>query len=78
MPVLDPKTSPQALAIATGAIVSALLDVLVQKDLLTIPEVRVALDTAMKGAGLRIQSPEGAEASQFIAALLRHFSERSV
>lgn len=78
MPVLDPKTSPEALAIATGAIISGLLDVLVQKNVLTVPEVRGALDSAMKGAGFRSQTPAGFEASQFIAALLRHFSERKV
>lgn len=78
MPVFDPQTSPNALAIAAGAIVSALLDVLVQKEVLSIPEVRSALQTAMQGAGSRSQSPDGFAASQFIAALMRHFSERKV
>jgi hypothetical protein len=78
MPVLDPTISPNALAIASGAIVSALLDVLIKKGALTIPEVREALQVAMQGASARTQSPDGMAASRFIAAQLRHFSERQV
>jgi hypothetical protein len=75
--VIDPKISPEALAIASGSIISALLDMLVTKEILSIPEIREVLHDAMTGVGHRLpQSKEGFDASQLIAAMLRHFSER--
>jgi hypothetical protein len=76
--MIDPKISPEALAIAGVSIVSALLDVLVTKEVLSIPEVRAVLQDAMIGVGHRLQSKEGTDASQLIAAMLRHFSELGV
>jgi hypothetical protein len=76
--MIDPKISPEALAIASSSIISALLDVLVTKEVLSIPEIRAVLQDAMTGVGRRLQSKEGSDASQLIAALLHHFSERGV
>ena len=76
--MIDPKISPEALAIASSSILSALLDVLVTKEILTIPEIRAVLQDAMTGVGHRPQSNEGLDACQLIAAMLRHFSERGV
>ena len=77
--MIDPKVSPEALAIASGSILSALLDLLVTKEILSVPEVRDALQDAMTGVGHRLpQSKEGFDASQLIAAMLQHFSEHGV
>jgi hypothetical protein len=72
MPI-PPRPSPEALAVATGAIISALLDILIRKKVLTAPEVRDALRAAMQGT--QTLTPEGLQASQFIAVLLQHFPE---
>jgi hypothetical protein len=71
MPIQKP--SPEALTIATGAIISALLDILIRKKLLTAPEVRDALRAAVEG--IQTMTPEGLQASQFIGVLLRHLPE---
>lgn len=64
-------------AIAAGTIIGALLDTLVRKQILTLPEIRETLSNAMGSLGIYSGTPEGFEASQFIANLLRNrFPER--
>jgi hypothetical protein len=71
----DTKIAGQGLA--AGIIMGALLDTLVRKGVLTLPEVRETLTNAMGSMGAYSQTPEGFEASQFIANLLRNrFPER--
>jgi hypothetical protein len=78
MAPIDPQRDPSGYAIASGAILSGLLEVLIQKEVLTIPDVREALNIAMRGLATRMQKPEGVAASQTVAELLRQFSERNV
>jgi hypothetical protein len=52
-----------------------LLELLINKQILTIPEVRGVLTGAIRDIGPRLQSPGGLAASQTIGELLRHFSE---
>lgn len=71
----DPRRDPLGIAIASGAIVSELLDLLVQKQILSISDVRGVLINATKGISLRVKLAGGFEASQFIDELQRHFPE---
>ena len=72
----DQKIAGQGLA--AGTIMGALLDTLVRKNILTLAETRETLTNAMGSLGAYTQTPEGFEASQFIANLLRNrFPERS-
>jgi len=61
----------RALALAGGAIVSALLDTLVEKGILTIPEMRAVLLKAINGIGPYAQTTVGYEASGMIATIMR-------
>ncbi len=61
----------RALALAGGAIVSALLDTLVEKGILNIPEVRAVLLKAINGIGAYAQTTVGYEASGMIATIMR-------
>jgi hypothetical protein len=71
----DAKIAGQGLA--AGIIVGALLDTLVRKGILSLPETRETLTNAMGSLGAYAQTPEGYEASQFIGNLLRNrFPER--
>jgi hypothetical protein len=54
------------------------MDLLIKKDVLTIPEVRSVLETAMKEIGSRAAMTGGLDAAQFIGELQRYFSERNV
>jgi hypothetical protein len=60
----------RALALAGGAVVSALLDVLVAKDVLTVREARAALSKAIKSIAPYAQTTVGYEASAMIAAIM--------
>jgi hypothetical protein len=60
----------RALALAGGAIVGALLDALVEKDILTVREVRSVLLKAINAIGPYSQTPVGYEASGMIAAMM--------
>jgi hypothetical protein len=72
---LDPEREPSGFAIAAEAILAGLLELLINKQILTIPEVRGVLTGAIRGIGPRLQSPSGLAASQTIGELRRHFSE---
>ena len=61
----------RALALAGGAIVGALLDALVEKNVLTVREVRAVLLKAINGIGPYAQTPVGYEASGMIATMMR-------
>jgi len=60
----------RALALAGGAIVGALLDTLVEKNILTVREVRALLLKAMNGIGPYAQTLVGYEASGMIATMM--------
>jgi hypothetical protein len=60
----------RALALAGGAIVSALLDTLVEKEILSLQDVRALLLKAMNGIGPYAQTPVGYEASGMIATIV--------
>ena len=72
----EPQHSPQGTAIATGLILAGLMDLLVKKEVLTIPEVRSVLETAMTELSPR-KFVQGADASKVITDLLQRFPVRS-
>jgi hypothetical protein len=61
----------RALALAGGAVVGALLEALVEKDVLTVREVRAVLLKAINSISPYTQTTVGYEASGMIAALMR-------
>jgi hypothetical protein len=76
MPVLDPKTSPEGLAIANAAIVLALLDTLIANGTLSESEITGILNKAKIGIGARSQMDAGADAARFVDDLSRSFSKK--
>lgn len=58
-------------AIAGGAIAVALIEALLEKNILTLAEARDVLGSAMQMTGQYSQSDGGFEASQIIGALMR-------
>jgi hypothetical protein len=63
--------------LAGGAVVSALLDTLYAKGILSLEESRSVLSSAMNALAPHQRTPAGYEASQIIAALMRvRFSQR--
>jgi len=60
----------RALALAGAAIVSALLDVLVEKNVLTVREARAVLLKAMNGLSAYAQTSVGHEANGMIATIM--------
>jgi hypothetical protein len=76
MQVVDPKTSPEALSIASYAIVLALLDALRDSRVLDQGNINAVIRTAMMGIGVRAQtSPAGAEAARLLEDLVRRFPQ---
>jgi hypothetical protein len=61
----------QGLALAGGAIMSALLDTLVEKQVISNAEVRALLSRALLGIGPHARSAGGYEASKVIASIMR-------
>lgn len=61
----------RALALAGGAVVGALLEALVEKDVLTVREVRAVLLKAINSITPYTQTTVGYEASGMIAAMMR-------
>jgi hypothetical protein len=59
-----------ALALAGGAIVSALLEALVEKEVLTVREVRALLRKAINGIAPYAQTSVGYDASSMIATMM--------
>ena len=70
----DPNLDSIGLGIMGGAVVTALLDHLVEKGILTMTDVRSILTTASKHAG-KGNAPAGLHAAQLISAILRRFPE---
>ncbi len=60
--------------LAGGAIVAALLETLVDRNVLTLPEAKNVLDRAQRSATLNADTPEGAEAAAIITSVLRGWS----
>ena len=71
----DHNLDSLALGLVGGAVVTALLDRLVQKGVLTVAEVHDILTAAHRDIGHRGQSVAGLHADHLISALVRHFSE---
>jgi hypothetical protein len=69
---------PLPLAIAGGAISNALIEVLLDKEILTLEEARGILQSAMRSISPHLQSSQDAfKASQIIAGLMKgKFSAR--
>ena len=61
----------RALALAGGAVVGALLEALVEKDVLTVREARAVLLKAINSISPYTQTTVGYEASGMIAAMMR-------
>ena len=61
----------RALALAGGAVIGALLEALVEKDVLTVREVRSVLLKAINSISPYTQTTVGYEASGMIAAMMR-------
>jgi hypothetical protein len=76
MPVLDPTTGPEGLAIATAAIVSALIDALISGGVLSESEIGGILNKARIGVGARSAMPGGADAVHFLDNLARNFAKK--
>jgi hypothetical protein len=67
----------QGLALAGGVIMVALLETLVEKNVLSAAEVRALLSKALLGIGPHARSAGGYEASRAIANIMRErFPER--
>ena len=62
--------TPTGTGIAGSVIASALLDILLEKDIITLNEVGTILDRALKAASLHSQTPEGREAMQLIGVMI--------
>ncbi len=75
MQTIDMTVPTEGIAIASGLIVGALIDALVKKDVLTRDEVATALEEAMFALGARFQTPEGFQASQVMASVMRNLPE---
>jgi mevalonate kinase len=63
-------------ALAGGAIAAALIEALLEKNVLTLAEARNILHRALKTAGIHMPSHEGAEAARIITDLMKGFSAR--
>jgi hypothetical protein len=71
-------TRNEGAGLAGGLIVTALLDTLMAKDILTKTEIRDILRSSLQAIGPDAKTPEGYAASQIIMGLMSgKFSERS-
>jgi hypothetical protein len=78
MPVLPPNESPDAVAIASGAVLFALLSKLRDKGALDTADIISLLGTARTGVGARVNNSGGPEAAGLLDMLTRHFTERKI
>jgi hypothetical protein len=79
MQAVDPKTSPEALSLASYAIVLALLDALRDSRAMDQGTINAVIRTAMMGIGARAQSSiTGAEAARLLEELIRRFPHHVV
>jgi hypothetical protein len=74
--IIDQNARPESISVASGLILSALLDALIAKNVMTAGEVRDVMTNAMKGVGARPSHETGALA-EIIAAFSRHYGARS-
>ena len=58
-------------AIAGGAIVAALIEVLLDKGILSVEEARTVLDRALRNVGFHQRADGGREAADLITKLMR-------
>jgi hypothetical protein len=70
-PVTIQEDRARALALAGGAVMGVLLEALVEKDVLTVGEVRTVLMKAINSISPYTQATVGYEASGMIAAMMR-------
>jgi hypothetical protein len=73
--IMDQSARPESIAVAGGLILSALLDALIAKNVMTASEIREVMVQAMKGVGAR-PSHETAGVAEILAAFTRHYGVR--
>lgn len=73
MPLLDPLSPPNSLTIADSAVIMALLDSLIAKNILDKAEVQDLVKAAMALVGTRGRSVEGAQAINVLHTLWGRF-----
>jgi hypothetical protein len=71
----ESKAAAAALSLAGGVIVTALLDTLIEKGILSHRDVRAVLETAVEDLGPYQTTPEGFEATSIVADLLQRYPE---
>jgi hypothetical protein len=76
MQAVDPKISPEALSVASSAVLFALLEALGDCNVLDQGTIHAVVKTAMMGIGPRVQTPVGAEAGRLLEDLARRFPQR--
>ena len=65
------------IGIAGGSVAVALIETLLDKNILTLTEARSVLERAMTTAGMHFKTPEGFEASKIIGEMMKgRFSAR--
>lgn len=67
----EPGVKAEGIAIAGGAIAVALLETLVDKNVLSLEEAHAVLERSVATTGLHCSTPEGTEATKIIGALMR-------
>jgi hypothetical protein len=78
MTPINMTVSPIGTAVACGAILSSLLDTLVEGDVLNSTQIRHILERAMTDLGPRASREGGRDAQRVVAGLLVRFSESNV
>lgn len=78
MQIPDTATPPDSLAVVSCAVVFALLDALIEKDILSRTEIQNVLQTAAAGVAARAQLPYGVKAHELMGSLRQHFADRQV
>jgi hypothetical protein len=75
MPLLDPLTPPHSITVADSAILMALLDALVAKDVFDKHEIQNIVMAAMRLVAARWKSAEGSRAMDVLGTLWGRFSD---
>lgn len=78
MTPIDLRIGADATAVACGAILSSLIDMLVENGTLTKGEVRTVLTKAMTDLGPRMRSEDGLGASRIVRELLVKFPQSDI
>jgi hypothetical protein len=73
--ILDANASPTSIAIASGLILSALVEALIAKNFLSAKEVHYVMGNALNGISSR-PNGQGLGAAEVISAFSRHYAQR--